>query len=542
MPHLNRPLSSVMTLLLGAMTVSAQVAPVSVPNGAGSGRSSTIRVAARPSAAVAAPGQASSAQTPRAQSSAARRAAAVRAALGLGGSINPSTYSPLSAQASALGVSFIRTVASPADVEFGFIPGIGGTNLLVGIFVESTMQQEIFTLHVPDSAPGVKRPLLMAFHGFGVSHLDIAFNTSLLQEAADRDWFLVAPFQFSDVGDAQVSYSSVQSQVQVEAVMSWIMDRWPVDRDRIYGAGFSMGGGNAANYAARHRDRRQGAFAAVVNHTGSVSVADVYKNQLNIQGELDLIFGGSPLVFPFEYQRSSVIELDGMGTLMPGGRNLAVNLEHVPTQSWYGIEDPLTYLVDQTIQLDAFMQLLPNADHMLMPTTVTQECLLGPALGHCWETLDAQMACDWLELQTLENAPLEGEYLIDRDGRWGVFDVVCEQPGQFSSFEYSFLPAFGRARIEATDNIAEISLDLSRVGLDTTQAVEVTLGSNDASLDRLILRGMASAPQLVRRDGQTIVEDCSGMGITPGWCYDAASQTVTIFDAPSVPAVWLVRP
>ena len=39
-----------------------------------------------------------------------------------------------------------------------------------------------------------------------------------------------------------------------------------------------MGGGAALSYAARHRDPERGAFAAVVNHTGTISLRNTYHN------------------------------------------------------------------------------------------------------------------------------------------------------------------------------------------------------------------------------------------------------------------------
>jgi len=52
-------------------------------------------------------------------------------------------------------------------------------------------------------------------------------------------------------------------QDQQQQVIDWVLAHYPIDRDRIYGIGFSMGGGGVASYAARHLDRTGAMFAAM---------------------------------------------------------------------------------------------------------------------------------------------------------------------------------------------------------------------------------------------------------------------------------------
>ena len=179
-------------------------------------------------------------------------------------------------------------------------------------------------------------PLLVGFHQFSASHLDIFVNTTFPQEASARGWYLLGPLSGS-----QGNFSSIESQINTKYVIEWVLENFLVDEGRIYGVGFSMGGGSVTNFAARHVDPGGPMFAALCNHTGSVSVHDSYINA-NPQGRtiLESIFGGSPTRNLFAYQRSSVIDLDPVtGEVVPGA-DLARNLTHVPLRNFYAHGGP----------------------------------------------------------------------------------------------------------------------------------------------------------------------------------------------------------
>ena len=316
-------------------------------------------------------------------------------------------------------LAWITRVATPVETSPLLTPGRFA--LVLSVFVESTQTEEFFALQVPSTPPGVRRPLLACFHGFNTSYADIVNFTTFFDEAAQRDWFIVTPFQVSTVGNPQISFASVQSQEHVEAVIAYLLQNYWIDRDLLYGVGFSMGGGNALSYAARHRDRGMGAFAAVVNHTGSVALGDVYAHaDPTVEAEMDLLFGGPPAQFPFEYQRSSLIELDAAGLLLQGGRHMGRNLVDMPIRNYYGIGDPNLYLVNQTIEFDRYMQTLPGSQSELFGVQVNPNC------PHCWETIDESMVCNWLEMQTLNASSSNGAFLLDRSARWGPLDVETQ--------------------------------------------------------------------------------------------------------------------
>ena len=236
----------------------------------------------------------------------------------LGGGRTWDDIGPAELAQSSAAYAWLTSVATPAEMAPLIAAGVGGTALNYSVLVEATGAIELFSLFVPDSDPSVPRPLLTAFHGAGTSHGDIYFRAmEFFIEADQRDWFLIAPLQRNLNGPPDTSYASAASQLHVAAVIELVLDTYAIDRDRLYAAGFSMGGGNAMSYAARHRDRRSGAISAVVNHTGTLALSNVYENapviQMNI---MEGIFGGPPTGPVFEWQRSSVLELDAAGCLL----------------------------------------------------------------------------------------------------------------------------------------------------------------------------------------------------------------------------------
>ncbi|MDB4724743.1 hypothetical protein OAF85_01080 [Planctomycetota bacterium] len=106
--------------------------------------------------------------------------------------------SPQQLRTSQATTAWLTSIAAQALAAPVFIPGVGGTAYVLKLFVPQTGNEELFTLHVPDSPAGQARPLLVGFHSYGVSHLDFSYyNTSFLSEADARDWFVLAPIQIN---------------------------------------------------------------------------------------------------------------------------------------------------------------------------------------------------------------------------------------------------------------------------------------------------------------------------------------------------------
>ena len=116
--------------------------------------------------------------------------------------------------------------------------------------------QESFLLAVPRN-PLPSPPLLVMFHGYSTSENSCLTQTPLMKMAMERGWYVVAP-----LGAHQMNYGVPYSQANIEFVLDWVLHTLPIDTDRIYGIGFSMGGGGVSSYAARHLDPDHARFAA----------------------------------------------------------------------------------------------------------------------------------------------------------------------------------------------------------------------------------------------------------------------------------------
>lgn len=418
--------------------------------------------------------------------------------------------------------------------------GRGGTALIARVHVPETGSVELFTLHVPPTAAGDERPLLVAFHSLGTSHLDIAGRTDFLTEAIERDWFLIAPLFGSGLGHPQMSYGNVPSQTNVEAVIGLALDSFDIDEERIYGVGFSMGGGAALSYAARHRDRSRGAFAAVVNHTGTVSLENTWLHwHASARHNMQLALGGDPASAPFAYSRSSTIELDASGQWLAGGRHMACNLSHVPVQTSYAVADPLTFLIDQSIEFDDYMSTLPGATHDLIALPPPSS---GCPSGHCWASLDQVAACDWLAQYSLDDAPLDGSVLADRSARWGLYDVEQAVTEAYSSFEFVRRPGENSIEFHALENVACLGFDLDEAGLSGSSDVEIHVTGTATQGRAIVLRGYPGPPQLVLRNGSAAVEFTTGSPAFAAWRFDApASELLLWSPAGSALEDWYVR-
>ncbi|QDV07734.1 hypothetical protein Poly30_32650 [Planctomycetes bacterium Poly30] len=454
-------------------------------------------------------------------------------------------YGPHQVQLGNATFAYLTRVAVPAEAMPLLPSGIGGTVFTYSLFVESTQAIELFALFVPDSPAGQRRPLLTAFHGFGTSHRDIDVRTRFFVEADDRDWFLVAPLQRNladPAGDNfDINYASAQSQLHVEAVIQFMLENYAIDRDRLYGVGFSMGGGSALSYAARHRDRSTGAFAAVVNHTGSVALENEYANLPVASPVIDimeLIFGGPPSATPFEWQRSSLIELDAQGEILSGGRHMARNLGPVPTQTWFNSDDHLDHLRNQSQKLDQFMQGLVGADHSLV---VVPGQIPNCDGQHCWSTLDQTMACDWLEQHSLNGQPLQGTVLADRAGNWEYFKLKQDVNGQFSSLDYFVDPLGNSLTLASPENVGQIETSIATLGLDAASSLKVSLEGFGLSTCRLVFTNALSPPVAILRDSLVLDEDCSGTSSGPQWCYDPSEGTLTLLEDEPTLTSWILQ-
>jgi len=408
-----------------------------------------------------------------------------------------------------------------------FVPGYTG---LLEFTIRNTGSgwQEKFLLQLPSTPPTSPVPLLVVFHKYGSSHGDL-LNTSFRAETQARGWYCMAP-----LGARQKHFGNSESQINTRAALDLVAHLFPVDRDRVYGAGFSMGGGAMTNYAARHLDPSGVRFAALVDHTGGVSLSHTWFNEpddadldddvplpgqnLEVPDVLEDLFGGTPSTVPFEYRRSSTIDLDPITGQIGVGTDFGRNLAHIPTLVWVANNDPLAYVVAQTYALNTYLQ-AQNAGHQFTLTNGS---------SHSWSTLDETAVCDWLQTKTLQT-PSSGRTLADEDGVWHHFTIEQNTRGVFTQFTWDIDTATRVVEFSETTNLKRVSIDVVGAGLSLSGPVTLRLASADGTGDRVRLVGVQVPPISVTRDG-----------IATAGIYDSLLDTYEIVETNSAQHEWVL--
>ena len=379
---------------------------------------------------------------------------------------------------------------------------------------------EDFIVYAPDQTK--PRPLVVVYHKYGVSQLDIWINTTFFQVATAKGWHIVAPISASGVHEG-----SLEGQVNTEKVVEWMLDNFNVNTDRIYGVGFSMGGGAVANFAARHLDPTEFMFAAIVNHTGSIAHIDTYNQSPAAQNVFDFWFGnGTPGSWiPFKMAQACLLNFSIHPTVVDPDTDLAGNLTHVPMKVTRASVEPLptAYL---SVQCDILVSHLTS-----LGADVTYEIV--PFFGHSWAMLDEIKTLNWLGKRTL-TLPTSQATLADVDGRFFHFTVKQDVTEAFTPFTWSVDTVQNSLSLSETGNLAEIEVDLASAGLSGTQVFTLDLSTADGQADQVSLQGWPQAPTTVFRDG---------IEIFSSWSYQGPEQLLIVQEPDGTqPHQWVITP
>lgn len=382
---------------------------------------------------------------------------------------------------------------------------------LPGRMLEITMNvpgqtwQERFIVGIP-SQMQIPAPVLTLFHGYGEDPVDVMDRSDLPAEAMGRGWVVFIP-----LGAHHFNYGIEYAQDNIEDGFEFLGARLPIDMDRIYGVGFSMGGGVAASYAARHLDPEHIRFAALVNHTGTTSLRATYhtSNDTNLFRS-PLMFGATPDEDPFAYQRSSTVDLDPGTGLFDASAEMARNLGTIPVQNWYAQFDVNQTIIEQTNLLDERVDALGGT---------TQEIVVQ-STAHEWATLDTTSVINWLETKTLR-APGPGEVtrtLADRDGRWHSLEIEQRVAGAFTPILWSSQTAVNALYLIGMENAEAIETDFRDHQLDAGRTLHVITETTDGLAPALRITGFTQAPSSVNYRGRAL----------SSWSFDAATGTLTM--------------
>jgi len=376
----------------------------------------------------------------------------------------------------------------------------------------------------PPTAPA---PVLFFHHRFGKTHFDLTVSTTFLQAATSRGWYVYAP-----IGASNKSFGSSISQQNMEIGFNLLQNLPGVffDLDRIYGVGFSMGGGSLMSYAARHTDATSHTMAALINHSGGTCLAHTYANDAPARSILEFWFG-TPQVpgsgNPWEFARHSSIHFDpndGPGGSFQSNWDMVRNVKDTPLWMLRASDDLIPYLSVQSDALDD--HLVNNLGVVPGPSYVYD---IVPYSGHDWSMLNEVDALDFLE-QFTRTLPTTNDTLIDRDGRWYYFNVTRDAglTNQFSELDWNVDVGSNSLTLDTT-KLSVIIVETALSGLDPQSPLVVHNDPLDGQGDDIFLRDFPAKPSSVLRDGVPVIAP-----------YLAGS--LRLFANDDVPHIWTILP
>jgi poly(3-hydroxybutyrate) depolymerase len=449
----------------------------------------------------------------------------------------------------ALAVLLVRTSAGqipiPPTPYCPQAPTIAGIHLLC-IPAVAGNQPEYFALYLPTNDPNHQAPLVVGFHGF-MSNLPADFGpklTEVLQylgasggELDARDWYGLAPLGRHDATIAGMSFSSLNSQLNIANVMRWVLQRYGIDRNRIYGMGFSMGGGTVACIAARHLDPTDFMFAAIVDHTGAVALHDLH--DCHGFGALSQFHGGlTPDQNPFSYGRSSAMDYESCPTpLVAAAYTQARNLTHVPTRIGYAAGDGTAGLVDQSNRLWQVLRWVYNHPDCGPNPNGGGSPWVSSGSSHAWDTMPASLVFSLFDAVPGLSFPTSARTLADRDGRWFHFDLEQTSANAFTPFDWTVTAGGNQElRLLKVANLDRIRTHDESLPFAYGTTLQVVVQADDGAMGDVVLEGYTVSPANVQVSPGT-----------PVWSWDPLEETVTLFktsytSGSSLQVTWTITP
>jgi dienelactone hydrolase len=343
---------------------------------------------------------------------------------------------------------------------------------------------EIFNIQLPlkklgnGSPPGALPGVIVGYHQFGVSQNAIHLGSFLPDFAAAYEMILIAP-----LGLSQINFGNLNSQASLQAVLEFIENYFPFDRDRIYGVGFSMGGLSAYANAISRQDPADYRFAGIATHMGTVDpIAEYNLTTPEVQAVLenDVHFGASPDADVFSWERA----LAGRGTpelvIDPDLAPIA-NLRDIRLHISVNLNDPVTLLLNQATAMASYVGAQGwGADLRIYS---------GPA-DHSWMQFDLDRALRFIF--TGGPAPIDPVAP-------GPIEIYADDTG--------------------TRGVRRLAIDLDALpSLSESQPMTLSHFASDGVPITLELRDFDQAPSLVLVNGLAPL----------AWSYVAGNQTLRI--------------
>lgn len=364
-----------------------------------------------------------------------------------------------------------------------------------------------------DLNAGGNRPLMVVWNGYGNSPSSFytAGVSGLDEEANCRSWLTVAMFAVDD--QAMGCVSPIPAQTNVEAVIDYMIAHYPIDQDRIYMVGWSMGAGASASFAARHLDPNEPMIAALALDAGTFDLINAYNSEVTaFKNVAHLIFGGPPSnpSFTFNYARSETQWYDfGTNSVLEASSQLR-NLRHVPIHHVYSTDDTVLYLPAQNSLFTNFLT--------AKGATITTTTVSGQVPPHSWNIMDPVAALDFLQSKTVNRTPASFEITADRSARYYWANVTQRSTGQFSTFNVATNAVANSLTLSGVANVSAMTLAPPAATMDLDAPFSVSLTTTDVGATTLAIEGVPVQPTYV----------LNGTSLLGGWTWVGGTLTLPL--------------
>lgn len=362
---------------------------------------------------------------------------------------------------------------------------------------------------------GPDLPLIVIFNGFCLGAPAIfAGITQIPDEANARGWLVLA---ITLGGDAlsKKSYGVSTAQPNVEFVLDYVIQNYPVDTNRIYGVGWSAGGGAIVSYGARHLDPAKPMFAAIATDAGTFDMIDTYNTVTpDVQTFLasNLMFHGIPsnAAFTFNYLRTSTILYTPPSSPIDATQSQVKNLTKTPIYQVYSTDDPITNL---KFQQSAFASYLNSQS-----APITTQTFSGLPSPHSFDLLAPVATLDFFQSKSLNASPSSFSINADRSATWYWANLTQRTTGLFSRLTCATNTGTNTLTVSGVDNVSALALSPPAGTVDLDANFTLSFQTVDRQTTNVTLTGLDLAPSYF----------LEGTSLFKTWSYDSNAKTATL--------------
>lgn len=462
--------------------------------------------------------------------------------------------------------SLLLALALPVPQAQPLPPQLRCSQKVEKSFLASTGDTEFYWMYRPILSSTFPQPLIVIFHSTYGDHTtptkqNLWDDWDLIHKANCQGWyvavhdggFIGSPDPSCPPATAAPTYGSERFMAHTREALTHMLASFNVNPNRIYGVGFSSGGGEALAYAARNldpaaADEMTGAsLAAVIAHSSYISSSYEFFQDPNFPGlvvscNLNGASGFDYCSDPFLWQRASVLVPSDAwidfstctesppwpsspwmtpNQAVQENRSQIRNIATLPMRSTYTPNEHFP-IIDEALLLENWLdlhyggltthgvndhQVVPNCS-IACPMPNTTEC----SPKHQWDTLCADHVLNFFAGKTIgqywaltNGGQLNRTLFADGDRKFH-FEVTPALAGEFVVFDWGVVGAdhltildpgsptnLGTIRIRADDAYSVLDTG-NTVTLDTDTPFQCVVTDYASDLTDLKRDGISQSP------------------------------------------------